>query len=197
MFCGREIMKISVQLGRGKKDCNSQSILLSANMAAWPISYRNMCSTNQSIFRTINSVLFISLTYITQTFKVKHIKDDLFSSVPSFFFPQSLKPENFKIRGRGVQIFFFFCHLLLSFKTSHFLFCSLLRCLRHRLKAPSASYLNKLLHSGKQQLFSQVFIQVFKSLEILFVCFKLLSNQNKNISSLDSQSASILIITPR
>lgn len=108
MFCGREIMKISVQLGRGKKDCNSQSILLSANMAAWPISYRNMCSTNQSIFTTINSVLFISLTYITQTFKVKHIKDDLFSSVPSFFFPQSLKPENFKIRGRGVQIFFFF-----------------------------------------------------------------------------------------
>lgn len=92
------------------------------------------------------------------------------------------------MRGRGVQIFFIFfttCSFHLKYHFSYSVVS--LDVLDIKLLQPfmgTSCYI--LLHFGKQQLFSQIFIQVFKNLEILFVCFKLLNNQNKNISSLDS-----------
>lgn len=102
------------------------------------------------------------------------------------------------MRGRGVQIFNFFttCSFHLKYHFSYSVVS--LDVLDIKLLQPSiGTSCYFLLYSGKQQLFSQIFIQVFKNLETLFVCFKLLSNQNKNISSLDSQPTSILIITQR
>lgn len=81
MFSGTKIAKLS---GEGKKVA-TQIFHLQQTMAAWLISYKKTCSTYLVNITTINNILLISLIYVTSTSMIKPIKDDLSSSVPSFF----------------------------------------------------------------------------------------------------------------
>lgn len=59
--------------GEGKKNKATQGFFFyfQQTVATWPISYKNMCSTNQSIFATINSILLISLNIYNTDFQGK------------------------------------------------------------------------------------------------------------------------------